>query len=183
MNYLIGGMPRSGKSELTKMIQEQLNCSVFGTDDLVELFDVITPEYGLLKNSSLNIKLSKIRPIIIHLLERFKYHNKNLIIEGWLIRPEDIDSYLKIDPNLKVVFVGCANITTEEKLANCHKFPNSNDWLLQLPKEEQVSNISESIEESIKIQELCKRLDLLYCDTSYNFRFNLKTAVNSLCKN
>ena len=180
MNYLIGGMPRSGKSELTKMVQKKINCSVFGVDDLVELFAAITPEYGLLENSSLDTKLIKIQPIITHLLERFKHHNKNLIIEGWLIRPEDIDIYVKTDPNLKVVFVGCANIKIEEKLANCHKYPNSNDWLLQLSRDEQISNISESIEESIKIKKLCKSLDILYFDTSFSFELTLKNACNSL---
>ena len=117
MNYLIGGMCRSGKTKLSRMLQKKSFASVYGTDELIELFGSVVPIYALDTKTDWEVKFQKTRPIILKLLELSKKHSKDIIIEGIMLKPEDIDKYLEVDPNLKIVFVGYCDISVEQKIA------------------------------------------------------------------
>ena len=180
MNYLIGGMPRTGKSQLTQLLQEQLGCSVFGTDELIELFGNVVPEYGLRSDIDWQLKKAKVKPIILNLLKIYQKQGKNLIIEGAMVRAEDYGEYLDIDPELKCVFLGCCDITIDQKLQNCRENPTQNDWFLKETEAEQYRLIAEIISISKEIKGICTSSKIPYFDTSQNFNQTLNKALQFL---
>ena len=49
-----------------------------------------------------------------------------------MILADNLEHYLKISKNIKIVFFGFDSIDLKTKIQNCIDYPNYNDWFLAL---------------------------------------------------
>ena len=181
--FLIGGVPRSGKSIVRKKLLNSHNVSSgIGTDNLREMLD-----YG---NSSLDIShkntpkenLRVMEPYFDALIKnQIKYSPESLILEGDILLPQFLNKY-KNNKKIKSCFIGYSKIDIKNKLACIYSYPDSANWIKNKPEKEAIALIKWFVSESKKYRIQCSNLKIKYFDTSVDFEKNLNKIINYLIK-
>lgn len=131
MIYLIGGVPKVGKSTFASLILERDNISCISTDVIRNLLDFSPTKLGFLQ-----LEVSKrpevFFPYFLQFLKILQNKYPNYVVEGDIFTPSQVAS-IQERITLKCCFLGTSSITIEDIT---EKDPNPN-WVNKLPPEDQ----------------------------------------------
>lgn len=178
--YVIGGVPRSGKSTIQKLMLEKFNIPGISTDLLREGLIIGVPDFRLEKEGNDFKRAEILWPYFKGILTAREYFEDSLLIEGTNFLPEYLSEF-KNNPNMRICFLGYSNIKAEDKLIQLrnNRSPNDN-WTDELTDKELLENIQEWIKDSEFLEKECKKYKIEYFDTSANFELEIDRAIEFL---
>lgn len=183
MIYLIGGVPRSGKSQFSKLLSQSRNIARIDFDDITTAFEVVVPEYGLFMTMDQGIREQKAYPIVESLLKLYLRRQDSLIIEGDNFSVSDWFKYKDTcKKNVKMCVFGYSEITPQQKIEiNTKTSAEQFCWFEPLSIGEKTRIAQEMIDRSIKMRKEVEEINdvnkIRYFDTHPNFQSSLGEAM------
>lgn len=179
MIYLIGGMPRVGKSTLAKMILERNKISWIPLDIIRGALHSMSPNLGIKEGKDWWIgHHEKFFPFVKKLIHRINESNISYTLEGDSFLPEHA-GFLTKKYGIKACFLGVSKLELDT-LAN---FKGVTDyWLKDLPKEKLVNLSHWIIEKSKEYNMECEKYGIKYFDVSSDYSKTLEEAYEYLMK-
>jgi 2-phosphoglycerate kinase len=174
-NIILGGVPRSGKSLLARLLCRDLGLSHLSLDSLVSTFSRVFPGLGVTHAASNPIESSRrLSSFVLEWLRHLEYEETPFLLEGYHLLPEDLRN---LDRQRYVVaFMGYPNLKPEIKLRQTRAFVRPNDWTRDLSDEELLPIFRRYVSESRMLADACREDRLLYVDTGEAFEEALEEA-------
>jgi hypothetical protein len=179
MIYLIGGMPRVGKSTLAKMVLERNKISWMPLDIIRGALHSMSPDLGIKEGENWwTGHHEKFFPFIKKLVHRINESNISYTLEGDSFLPEHAD-YLIQKFGVGACFLG----TSKLELDTLKKFKGAADqWTEDLSEEELMKLPDWIIEKSREYKAECEKHGIKYFDVSSNYSKTLEEAYEYLVK-
>lgn len=179
MVYIIGGVPRSGKSIVRRKLLKTHKISGISLDVIVEMLHKAMPELDI--NTAIDRKILNIRmwPFIEALIQtRMKAH-EDYVIEGEYFTPDKI-AVFKDDPRCKICFMIYPSIPLEKKTKHIRDHAHPKDWHEKLSDEELRPYLQEFHERSHAYKGQCEARGIKFFDTSEDFKGTIDETVKWL---
>jgi 2-phosphoglycerate kinase len=178
--FVVGGVPRSGKSTIQKIMLEKHGLAGISTDLLREGLIIGVPEFGIKEEGNDFDRAKILWPYFRGILKAREYFDDDLLIEGTNFLPENLSEF-KQSPNMRICFLGYADIDAKDKLTQLRANRSHNDnWTDDLTDDDLLATIKEWIEDSKFLRNECDKYGIQYFDTSVNFDTQIKQALQFL---
>jgi hypothetical protein len=179
MLYLISGASRSGKTLLAEKILAQKGISYLSLDWLVMGFTNGIPEYGIHDKLMPDEIAERSWRFLKAMIESMISCDIDHVIEGEALLPElVVELAIKYPDQLKICFVGYADVTVDQKFKDIKKFPRGQaDWLQDKSDDYILDHVKNMIRHSRNIKKSCKENKIKYLDTSENFLGALEDTI------
>lgn len=178
-NIILIGASRSGKSTLTKLLNEKLNTMIIRTDLLRLAF-----RDAIYKNNTIKTSTIKENPDYkSFVLNYYKYANMYepdyiKVVDTVDFNPKDCNAF----DNAIIICLGYPNITKEEAIANWKKYDTENDWTKNKNDEELLKHAEKEIKNSKILENECKKYNIKFIDTSSNRDKKLNELLDYIIK-
>lgn len=176
-HLIIAGVPRSGKSTLSRRVAKALGWQHVSMDAIIAGFERCFPETGIdtglsmNKNKSsmeiLHIISGKISPFLRAMTDPEEYDRKNgpMVIDMYQLLPEDYAKYL--DPDIcGIIYLLTGDVTPEERCRIQKEFDTPEDYTYELSDQERLEGCGYLVEQSRLLREQCEHLGLPYFETA-----------------
>lgn len=176
-HLIIAGVPRSGKSTLSRRVAKALGWQHVSMDAIIAGFERCFPETGIdtglsvNKNKSsmeiLHIISGKIGPFLRAMTDPEEYDRKNgpMVIDMYQLLPEDYEKYL--DPDIcGIIYLLTGDVTPEERCRIQKEFDTPEDYTYELSDQERLEVCGYLVEQSRLLREQCEHLGLPYFETA-----------------
>ncbi len=184
-NIIILGIPRAGKTTLSKMIAKKYdNYIPIDTDSIRDAFQYALPKTEINKYKGNGMK-DDFPKFIQQLLYWKSYNNKEYryIIDSTDINPSKAKELFDTNENL-IIFLGYPNITSEEVLKNCRKYDKENSWSTQISDIELKEDyLDRFVSNSKQLEQECEIYGLKFYDTSKDREKVLEEIIEDIDKN
>lgn len=180
--YIIGGVPRAGKSTLQKKILEQYNIPGITTDLIRDSLYETYPEHHDFKDGPDIYRakgFSKLWESIIH---NRRLYQDNLLIEGVNFLPETLNKFKKLD-YVEIYFLIYPKIAQKELYDRVRKYDSKHSWTAECSDEEIKNLCKVWINDSKFLKEECEKYGIKYFDTSNDFEKVINNAVKIIINN
>ena len=180
MLYLIGGVPRVGKSTLAQLILERNKIAYIDIDWIVHMLMFAAPQLGVKVCTDMNENECRNKAINLYpFLYQFITYNQpvvdNYVIEGDGFLPEQV-SKLKKEFQVKACFLGTSDLQPEILLNN----PSKNNWIKRLSKQE-LSELCKGIVNVSKfVKNECSTYKIQYFDISNDYNGQIEKSYQYL---
>lgn len=174
MIYLIGGIPRVGKSTIASLLLEKNNISCISTDVIRNLLDYSPTKVGI-NDLEVGKKSEAFFPYFSQLLHILKNKYPNYVVEGDLFTPEQV-SIIQKEIDLKCVFIGASTLTLEDLKHTDSKL----DWVSKMSEEVQARLPEKFIERSKVVEAEAVKYNFPYFDISPGRTQALESAYQAL---
>lgn len=176
-HLIIAGVPRSGKSTLSRRIAREMGWQHVCMDAVIAGFEQCFPETGIDTGISVNkdkpsmeilhIISGKIGPFLRAMTSPEEYDHKNgpMVIDMYQLLPEDYVKYL--DPQVcGILYLLTGDVTPQERCAIQKEFDTPEDYTYDLSDEERLEGAHDLVEQSKLMREQCEKLGLPYFETA-----------------
>lgn len=181
MLYLIGGVPRVGKSTLANLILERNKIAYIDTDWIVHMLMYASPKLGIKTFTEFNKDEFKNKTVNFYpFLYQFVKHNQpvveNYVIEGDSFLPEHV-SALQKEFHTNACFLGSSDLQPKILLNN----PCKNDWWIKKLSPKQLNDLCKWIMDmSGFLEKECGLYKITYFDISINYKEQIEKAYQYL---
>jgi hypothetical protein len=170
MIYVIGGASRSGKTLLSRRAVVEKKVPYFPLDALFGALARGASQLGITYQDSLMERPQKMWPISKNLFNFFLEEEKNFLIEGDSILPNQMKELIEEGKNVRCCCLGYTKLTKDEKLELIRKYHQGDvDWTRGISDEEMLKMVDEMIEFSKHLEQECEKYGIKYFDVSYDF--------------
>ena len=193
-HLIISGVPRAGKSTLSRRDARELGWQHVSMDAIIAGFERCFPETGIdtglsvNKNKSsmeiLHIISGKIGPFLRAMTDPEEYDRQNgpMVIDMYQLLPEDYVRY--IDPEVcGVLYLLTGDVTPEERCRIQKEFDTPEDYTYGLSDSERLEGCGYLVEQSRLMREQCERLGLPYFETARDRERVLDEALSKIISN
>lgn len=186
MNLIIMGESRCGKTMLANLLCTTITgCSLISIDPLVMTFKKVFPDLNLEYYKRKENKFYEFLEEYFDNCTHNKSSSMHYVLEGACL-PYSSILRLKEKPNVKVIFLGKAELTPLKFFDEIrHYEPNlsTGGWTKKLDDEKLLKWCSGWINHSKEHKQFCEENDILYFDTSHNQQETLQNILNMLKQN
>lgn len=176
--YLIGGVPRTGKSSLARRLVRKLGILNTDTDDLQALFNPFPQlRIGYYGNPHIQEVMGNFRPSLEHFIGKVVAGGESMVIHGQAIDPA-IAVKCEQSPHIRSCFMGMSN--AEASFASIRQHEKPQDWTAHESDDSLRFLVGAFAERSHVLEQTCHALGLLYVDTTPNMVHALHTAYEHL---
>ena len=194
-NIIIIGTGRAGKSTLAKKLNEELNYSVIGTDDLSIGFSEGLPHLNVVNPNDNKASAATIAPFLASYVSalawRSNYHNGTKYVfedgKGYFDFDKLVPIWEVIEPDkdywkTQYLIIGLIypNQTLEQLFNDIRKHDVENDWTYNLGDDELKHLIAECIEYSQNFRNKHQKYDILIYDVSNDREQVLNKIVDDI---
>lgn len=179
-NYLIYGASRSGKSTLAKCICLNSNLSYISMDKMVSALSRTFPELNINHHTrSLETLINFEKFLFSYLKSITRYTNKKnnilYVVEGSYT---DLENFISQEfcKNFEIIVLVQEGISKKNLFDNIRKFDTLEDWTSGLSDNELLNYCENILNESARIQKICKKHEIAY----YNTAFNRDEVINKI---
>ena len=181
-NVIVAGVPRAGKSTLSRMLARHGFTHV-SMDSIIAGFERVFPETGIVtyaESSSLEILITisaKIAPFIEAMMDSGEYgeYGRGAVYDVYQLLPCDYVKHIRPKAretendsyDVKIVFLGSSDVTPDERFIIQNKFDTENDYTFYKTDDELREGAIYIVEQSALIKSQCEQFGLPYYDTSY----------------
>ena len=181
MLYLIGGVPRVGKSTLANLILERNKIAYVDADWIVSMLMIAAPQLGIKYATKFTNEeyIKKAENFFPFLYQFIKYNQpvvEKYLIEGDSFLPRHV-SKLQKEVEIKACFLGLSKLKPETLLNN----PSKNDWWIKKLTTKQLDELCDWVENmSSFLKKECGSYSLPYFDLSSDYQNTLEKAYDYL---
>ena len=164
--FIIGGVPQSGKSSLSKKLRDKFGASIFPLDAIVSSMHDAFPQLDITHfTSNPRIVCEKLSTFTQALARHTKYEGLNFVIEGYHISSKTASVLHK--EGFKCVFLGYVDVNVEAKIAEIRTYTPVDHWTTSLSDYELENLIIRYQKESREIQVECFKLGIPFVETNH----------------
>lgn len=187
-HLIIAGVPRAGKSTLSRQIAREFGWQHVSMDAIIAGFERCFPETGVDTGINVNrgkpsleilrIISGKMGPFLRAMTDPEEYDEKNgpMIIDMYQLLPEDYVNY--INPDIcEIIYLLTGDVAPEERFAIQKQFDTPEDYTYDLSDDERMEGCREIVEQSRLIRAQCERLGLPYYETAHERERVLKQIL------
>lgn len=172
-NIIIAGVPRAGKSTLSRRIANKYGYQHVSMDSIIAGFERNFPElnintYADMPSFDILVNISgKIAPFINTMMESGEYDefDRGMVLDVYQLLPEDFEKFVNKE-FCKIYYLLTADVTPEERFLIQKKYDTRRDYSFYLSDEELREGCTYIVEQSRIIKEQCRRYGLAYYETS-----------------
>lgn len=185
-NIIIAGIPRSGKTTLSKKLFRELRNYNLIQQDIIEtaVFKMYKNNFAKIEGNefekTVNINISEVSRIAKELLWNI-YNDSNkddknigIIVDTFDINMEELKEYQ--DKGDIVIVLGCSKLTQEQFLNNVRKYDTPNDRTYYLGDFSLSMELEYYVKKTKEDKNKCQELGLTYIDTSHDRDIQLDKA-------
>lgn len=177
MVYLIGGVARSGKSKLRKLLLDRYKLSGIGTDAIRYMLMKSNPNLGLSYDNTPDINGPIMWPYIGSLIDEYLNNSsEDYVIEGDVLLPDFLKKYVN-NTSVRACFIGFSNTTPTQKATDIRSNADQDDWTNEYDQNGLENLAKWGIEQSIKYKLQCNNYGISYFDTGSNFESVLEAIA------
>ncbi len=176
-HLIVAGVPRSGKSTLSRRIAKEFGWQHVCMDAVIAGFEQCFPETGVDTGISVNkgkssleilrIISGKIAPFLRAMTSEEEYDHKNgpMVIDMYQLLPED---YVRcgLSSTCWILYLLTGDVTPEERFAIQKKFDTPEDYTYDLSDEERMEGCEYLVEQSRLIRGQCEAHGLPVYETA-----------------
>lgn len=172
-NIIIAGVPRAGKSTISRMISKEFGYQHVSMDSINAGFERVFPELGIntyADMSSLEILYNisgKIAPFIKAMMDSGEYDefDRGMVLDIYQLLPDDYIKYLS-GANCEIFYFITSDITPEERFKIQKAHDTEKDYTFYKSDEEIREGCEYIVEQSKLIKEQCTKNGLPYFETA-----------------
>lgn len=164
-NIVIAGVPRAGKSTLSKILAEELeNYHLINLDAVRNGFGDIFPELDINDMGGKNntVEFPRFVSRMIYWNQKILKNKFSYIIDGCQILPEVAE---ELFPDSIIIYLGHGNRGPQEILENIRKNDTPDEYSYHRSDERMLDSINRNIEFDKDLQEKCELYKIKYIDT------------------
>ena len=186
-NIIIAGVPRAGKSTMSRIISKRFGYQHVSMDSINAGFERVFPELGIniyADMSSLDILYNisgKIAPFIKAMMDSGEYDefDRGMVLDVYQLLPDDYMKHLH-ENNCDIFYLITSNVTPEERFLIQKKYDTEKDYTFYYTDEEIREGCRYITEQSILMKEQCIKHGLPYFETAKNREAVFDQIVNFL---
>jgi hypothetical protein len=182
MLYLIGGVPRSGKSQVKDLLLQNHKISGVSIDVLREALHYSYPQLGIMGDDDPQTdeeQTTLLWPFVQGFIKAYQWYKTDYVFEGVNFDPTLLNT-LKDIKYLKMCFMGFAEIDPKKKIQDIRMNHSDGEWTSEISDEDLEKLVQRLIDRSKQIRDTCEKLGLKYFDTSDNFQEVIKATAQWL---
>lgn len=184
---IIAGVPRAGKSTVSKAIAAAYGYQHVSMDSILAGIEKVFPETGINTNEEMEEeqrlrKISaKVGPFIRAMTNSGEYDEceYGVIIDVYQLLPEDYVKYVDQE-KCEIHYFITGDVTPEERYQMLKKYDTPKDYTYYDSEEDNRESCQEIVTISKLLQQECKKYQLPYMDTSYHRREKIQQFVKGL---
>ena len=186
-NIIIAGVPRAGKSTLSRMISQKFGYQHISMDAIHAGFERVFPELGINTYAdmpSLEILYhisEKIAPFIGAMMDAGEYNelDRGMVVDIYQLLPDDYMRYLH-NGNCEIIYLITSDVTPEERFWIQKTYDTEKDYTFYKPDEEIREDCQTIVEQSQLMKAQCEKHGLPYCETARDREAVLKQLMQFL---
>lgn len=170
MLYIIGGVPRVGKSIISRRLTKDFGIPCFSTDLLVTVLEQ-APNYKIKHGQPFISKAKKLWKFFEPLSTHIIYGGEDYVLEGDGILPMQIFKLQKKFPKkVKACFIGIRKENKNEKFKIIRQWEHlpGGDWTKRYPDKDLLKIINKMIITSTYLQKECMKYELPYFEEKFD---------------
>lgn len=178
MIYILAGIAKSGKTTIAKEFNKRFNIPYFSTDYIMMMLNRGNPSLMIDPEEGDPIVAKKLEPYVYGMLKTMIENKGEYLIEGVHFNPDFSAKLIKEFPNdIKIVYLGFKDTSVVMKIFELNKYKEEleNAWYKSFSDEEMVEFISQLIDDSKRVYEMCKSYNLEYIEV-----FDLNSQINEI---
>ena len=165
--YIIGGIPRTGKTTLGERIAQKVGISNLEVDHIRAMFDADpTSVIGYKSDADIETVTQAVRPYIECLIGSLAVSDNSVIINGEALQPDMVGESPYIS-RLRACFLGLGD--PERSFRSIREHAQATDWTIEKSDDELRRILEKYAIRSAEIQQACARLGIAYFDVSQDF--------------
>ncbi len=179
MIYLIGGVPRSGKSAIANALLRTGGIPYLGVDYIKMAFARAMPDVGIDPEGDDSHTAKQLWPFVEAMINTMIENDQHYALEGVYILPENADSMIRVHAeSIRACFVGYERIETDTKLQDikAHR-GEGDDWLCGATEDELITFVNQAKNLSASLRTRCETRGLQYFENSAEFEQTIDDAV------
>ncbi|MDD3341015.1 MAG: hypothetical protein PHN72_02280 [Bacilli bacterium] len=183
-NILIIGASRSGKTTLSRKINQQFGYSIVCLDDIVCAFEESFPNLGIRHDGNDDEVSKNFAPFLIRYLRELSegpnyYNGYRFVIEGTHIDFEKIMKNIDLD---KYVVIGLTynEISYDQFYQNIKKYDTEDDWTYWCTEKELKGNVQYFIQKNQYFAKMFKEYNIKNYDVSKDREKVLNKIITDL---
>ena len=172
-NLIIAGVPRAGKSTISRLLSRRHGFQHIRMDSIIAGFEACFPETGvntyagLSSMDTLRVISGKMAPFVRAMLDSGGYDGfaPGMVLDMYQLLPEDYDRCIR-GANCEIAYFITSDVTPEERFAIQKKYDTEKDYTFYKSDEELREGAEYIVEQSILIKAQCQRYGLPYYETA-----------------
>ena len=172
-NLIIAGVPRAGKSTVSRLLSRQYGYQHISMDSIIAGFEWCFPEtgvntyQGLSSLETLRVISGKMAPFVRAMLDSGEYDEfePGMVLDMYQLLPGDYDRYIR-GANCEIAYFITSDVTPEERFLIQKKYDTEKDYTFYKSDEELREGAEYIVEQSILIKEQCEKYHLPYYETA-----------------
>ncbi|MDO8601513.1 MAG: hypothetical protein Q7R62_00060 [bacterium] len=176
---LVTGVPTAGKTAFCHELVKKFFVQHIQTDPIVTAFQDVFPQLGIThKAGSQDLTghlavCEKFRPFLFRWIDDLQ--KNDFVIEGFRMPAEEIIK--RYGPTHQIFVFGYPNASPEECVARCREF-DKNNWTNGVSDEDLKNEFVYLIEESRRLEELCKEYKVPFINTGEDYSGAIQKALS-----
>jgi hypothetical protein len=179
-NFVIGGVPRSGKTTVSRRLSKELGISHLPLDALISAFEVHFPEHGIMHQKLTLEEISRnFLPFASTYFEEMEFEGTSFCADSYHILPAGAVTLASV-PKSNIIYLGYPRASVRQKLADIRNYAEKDDWTADFGNSEMEPLVQRFIDQSKFIEAECKKHGIPFVDTSTDFEVSLESAFQRL---
>ena len=165
--YIIGGVPRTGKTTLAERLQHELHITGTELDHLRALFNAdgaSTISYD--SGANIHLVTKQLSPYLEHLYAHLVGSRASHVINGEVISPSSLEKSAYFE-YMRPCFMGISD--AETTLENVRLHQSDSDWTASMPDDRLRYLFDKYVRRSEKISRQCAEIGIRYFDVTVDF--------------
>ena len=178
MIYILAGIAKSGKTTIAREFNKRYNIPYFSTDYIMMMLSRGNKELGVNPDASDSTVSKQIQPYVYGMIKTMIENKVDYLIEGVHFNPDFSRELIDEFPNdIKIIYLGYKDTSVILKIYEMNKYKDEveNAWYSSFNDEKMVELVSYLIDESERVFNLCKTLNLNYIEV-----FDLNNQINEI---
>lgn len=172
-NIIIAGVPRAGKSTISRRLARQYGYQHISMDSIIAGFEKCFPETGvntyagLSSMDTLHLISGKIAPFVRAMLDSGEYDEfePGMVVDIYQLLPEDYMKYIH-GTNCEIAYFITSDVTPEERFAIQKRYDTEKDYTFYKSDEELLEGAEYIVEQSICMREQCQKYNVPFFETA-----------------
>ena len=172
-NLIIAGVPRAGKSTISRLLSRRYGYQHISMDSIIAGFEACFPETGvntyagLSSLETLRVISGKMAPFVRAMLESGQYDafEPGMVLDMYQLLPEDYERWIR-GANCEIAYFITSDVTPEERFIIQKKYDTEKDYTFYKTDEELREGAEYIVEQSVLMRKQCEQYGLPYYETA-----------------